>query len=94
LRDLYEVSSAELDFLTDWARNQPGVLGSRLTGAGFGGCTVTLVEKSRAESFVDEQIRAYQPPPEEPRAVGFARPKKARRFWFKTIVSIHRHFIF
>lgn len=60
LRDLYEVSSAELDFLTDWARQQPGVLGSRMTGAGFGGCTVTLIEKNRAESFIDEQIRAYK----------------------------------
>ena len=59
LRDDYEVSSAELDFLTDWARRQPGVLGSRMTGAGFGGCTVTLIEKSRAEAFIKGQINAY-----------------------------------
>ncbi len=59
LRDDYEVSSAELDFLTDWARRQPGVLGSRMTGAGFGGCTVTLIEKSRANSFIAGQINAY-----------------------------------
>ena len=59
LRDDYEVSSAELDFLTDWARRQPGVLGSRMTGAGFGGCTVTLIEKSRAQRFIDGQIHAY-----------------------------------
>ena len=59
LRDDYEVSSAELDFLTDWARRQPGVLGSRMTGAGFGGCTVTLIEKSRAQSFINGQIAAY-----------------------------------
>ncbi len=59
LRDDYEVSSAELDFLTDWARRQPGVLGSRMTGAGFGGCTVTLMEKSRADAFIRGQIAAY-----------------------------------
>lgn len=59
LRDDYEVSSAELDFLTDWARRQPGVLGSRMTGAGFGGCTVTLIEKSRADGFIRGQINAY-----------------------------------
>ena len=59
LRDDYEVSSAELDFLTDWARRQPGVLGSRMTGAGFGGCTVTLIEKSRANAFIAGQIEAY-----------------------------------
>ena len=60
LRDDYEVSSAELDFLTDWARRQPGVLGSRMTGAGFGGCTVTLVERSRAAGFIKGQIAAYK----------------------------------
>ena len=59
LRDDYEVSSKELDFLTDWARRQPGVLGSRMTGAGFGGCTVTLIEKSRANAFIRGQIHAY-----------------------------------
>ncbi len=59
LRDDYEVSSAELDFLTDWARRQPGVLGSRMTGAGFGGCTVTLIEKSRSDAFIRGQINAY-----------------------------------
>ena len=59
LRDDYEVSSAELDFLTDWGRRQPGVLGSRMTGAGFGGCTVTLIEKSRADAFIRGQITAY-----------------------------------
>lgn len=52
LRDDYEVSSKELNWLVDWARKQPGVLGSRLTGAGFGGCTVTLMEKEHAASFL------------------------------------------
>ena len=45
LRDLYEVSSAELDALVEIAGAVPGVFGSRLTGAGFGGCTVTLVRR-------------------------------------------------
>ena len=45
LRDLYEVSSPELDALVEIAGAVPGVLGSRLTGAGFGGCTITLVRR-------------------------------------------------
>jgi len=45
LRDLYDVSSPELDALVEIATDVPGVYGSRLTGAGFGGCTVTLVRR-------------------------------------------------
>ncbi len=60
LRDLYEVTSLELDFLTDWARKQPGVLGSRMTGAGFGGCTVTLIERDKAEDFIKRLKHDYQ----------------------------------
>jgi galactokinase len=45
LRDLYEVSSPALDALVEIATELPGVFGSRLTGAGFGGCTVTLVRR-------------------------------------------------
>ena len=43
LRDLYEVSTPELDSLVELARNGPGCYGARLTGAGFGGCTINLV---------------------------------------------------
>lgn len=57
LRDLYEVSIPELDALVNIASGLPGCLGARLTGAGFGGCTVNLVEEDRAESFV-EQLKA------------------------------------
>ena len=60
LRDLYEVTSFELDFLTDWARKQPGVLGSRMTGAGFGGCTVTLIERDHAHDFIERLVRDYK----------------------------------
>ncbi len=59
LRDLYEVSSRELDWLTDWARAQDGVLGSRMTGAGFGGCTVSLVRRDNAAAFMQNQPIEY-----------------------------------
>ena len=51
LRDLYEVSCPELDLMTRLAKELPGYLGARLTGAGFGGCTVNLVEKAEAQQF-------------------------------------------
>ncbi|MHA1585154.1 MAG: galactokinase [Promethearchaeota archaeon] len=51
LRDNYEVSSPELDWLTDAARTTPGCYGSRLTGAGFGGCTVTLIENKSIQKY-------------------------------------------
>jgi galactokinase len=51
LRDDYEVSSKELDTLVESARRQQGVLGARMTGGGFGGCTVNLVQADAAESF-------------------------------------------
>jgi galactokinase len=52
LRDLYEVSIPELDALVEIAARQPGCWGARLTGAGFGGCTVNLVQQDRAEAFM------------------------------------------
>lgn len=60
LRNDYEVSSVELDRLVDLARQQEGVLGARMTGAGFGGCTVTLVRADAAESFAQAVARAYE----------------------------------
>jgi galactokinase len=56
----YEVSCAELDFLVDTALAIDGVLGSRMTGGGFGGCTVTMLRPDAAERFGDEIVRAYQ----------------------------------
>jgi len=59
LRDLYEVSTPELDALVELARELPGCWGARLTGAGFGGCTVNLVQQSHAEEFIEELRRGY-----------------------------------
>jgi galactokinase len=59
LRDDYEVSCPELDDLTGWLRSQPGVYGSRLTGAGFGGCTVSLVSTSDAPELLDRLRRDF-----------------------------------
>ncbi len=57
LRDLYEVSCAELDVLVDLAASLNGVLGARMMGAGFGGCTINLVEERSLEEFI-ASIRA------------------------------------
>jgi galactokinase len=51
LRDHYEVSTPNLDFLVESAMSYAGVMGSRLMGAGFGGCTLTLLEESKLEEF-------------------------------------------
>ncbi len=60
LRDLYEVSLPELDGLVAAATSLEGCYGARLTGAGFGGCTVNLVRKSCTEKFMEELARRYQ----------------------------------
>jgi galactokinase len=56
----YEVSSPELDFLVDTAIGIEGVLGARMTGGGFGGCTVNLLRHGAGERFRCEISRAYQ----------------------------------
>ena len=60
LRDDYEVSSKELDVLVELAWKQPGTLGARMTGAGFGGCTVNLVRADAADAFAEAVKRGYQ----------------------------------
>lgn len=60
LRDLYEVSLPELDSLVEVARGLPGIYGARLTGAGFGGCTVNLVEAELADRFVQGLQAGYR----------------------------------
>jgi len=60
LRDDYEVSSVELDLLVEAARRVPGVLGSRMMGAGFGGCTISLVEAEAVPGFEAQVSRDYE----------------------------------
>ena len=60
LRTDYEVSCAELDALVEIAMQQPGIYGARMTGGGFGGCTVNLVDEKAVASFTDETARAYE----------------------------------
>ena len=59
LRVLYEVSSPELDTLVAIARETPGVIGARLTGAGFGGCTINLVRRDAVPAFRAAVMRDY-----------------------------------
>jgi galactokinase len=59
LRDLYEVSSPELDALVEIARATPGVIGARLTGAGFGGCTINLVHRDAVPALRGAVMRDY-----------------------------------
>jgi galactokinase len=60
LRDDFEVSCRELDLMVDLARRQRGVLGARMTGGGFGGCTINLVEAAIHEEFAEEIIEGYR----------------------------------
>jgi len=60
LRDLYEVTGPELDSMAESAWSAPGVLGSRMTGAGFGGCTVSLVMEDAVEAFIEHAGREYE----------------------------------
>jgi galactokinase len=59
LRDDFQVSCAELDTMVSIAQNQSGCYGARLTGAGFGGCTVNLVAQERVESFAQDVSMQY-----------------------------------
>jgi galactokinase len=59
LRYDYEVTGAELDALAEAARRTPGVLGSRMTGAGFGGCTISLVQKDTIANFKESVAQQY-----------------------------------
>ncbi len=59
LRYDYEVSCEEIDILVDLAQAMPGVIGSRITGGGFGGCTVSIVKNDAVDAFVKEIGKAY-----------------------------------
>ena len=60
LRDYYEVSTPELDTMVEIAQDLPGCLGARLTGAGFGGCTVNLVVRDQADAFAQSLGPEYE----------------------------------
>lgn len=60
LRDDYEVTGKELDTLVDLASKQEGTIGSRMTGAGFGGCTVSIVKKPMVEKFIENVGKEYK----------------------------------
>ncbi len=59
MRDDYEASCAEADLLVELAMQQPGCYGARITGAGWGGCTVNLVEAEHADRFMQTMAAAY-----------------------------------
>jgi galactokinase len=59
LRDLYEVSCPELDAMVEAAQGLPGFIGGRMTGGGFGGCTVNLVEQDHAAEFAEKITQRY-----------------------------------
>ncbi len=60
LRDCYEVTGKELDTLVELAWKHKGTIGSRMTGAGFGGCTVSIVERSSQEDFINTVGKEYK----------------------------------
>ncbi len=73
LRDLYEVSTPELDFLVDWGR-QHGAFGARLIGGGFGGATLHLVSSSESDAYSREILVAYEQQFEKQASVWEVRP--------------------
>lgn len=60
IRDLYEVTGRELDIMTEEALKVEGVIGARMTGAGFGGCTVNIVREDKVELFINQVGRNYK----------------------------------
>ncbi len=60
LSQLYEVSCDELDFLVDIAKDRPSIIGSRVMGGGFGGCTINLVKKQEWAQVAEQITKAYK----------------------------------
>jgi len=79
LRDLYGVSCEELDLVTELARQQPSCYGARMTGAGFGGCAVALVDASAVEPFMAAVLPAYKARIDLPAALYPCRPEAGAR---------------
>jgi galactokinase len=59
LRELYEVSCEELDFLVDFSKSKKEVIGSRMMGGGFGGCTINLIRDDYVDDFLSSVSKAY-----------------------------------
>ena len=66
LKEFYEVSGTELDTIVDFCKNYDGCIGARMTGAGFGGCAIALMEKEKVEDFSQKISSHYQ------NAIGYA----------------------
>jgi galactokinase len=81
LRDDYEVSSSELDLLVGLATAQDYVLGARLTGAGFGGCTVNLVRTDAVDAFGRDVIAPYRERTGLPAVMYLTTPQDGLRTW-------------
>lgn len=60
LKNLYKVSCDELDFLVDATKNNPNVLGARMIGGGFGGCTLNLIKTGKVEEFLVEVLEKFK----------------------------------
>ncbi|MEY8850155.1 galactokinase [Psychroserpens sp. XS_ASV72] len=60
LSNQYKVSCDEIDFLVDFAKNNPNVIGSRMMGGGFGGCTINLVKKDYVNKFIEDVKKRYK----------------------------------
>ena len=60
LKDLYEVSCKELDFLVKFSESKDFIYGSRMMGGGFGGCTINIIEEAHIKAFVKEVTNAYE----------------------------------
>ena len=58
-RDQFKISCKELDFLVENAKNYPNVIGARMMGGGFGGCTINIVKKEIVESYITEMSERY-----------------------------------
>jgi len=60
LSELYQVSCPELDFMAEWSQRQTGVLGARMMGGGFGGCTLNLIHKDHLADWTLEALETYR----------------------------------
>ena len=60
LQHKYEVSCKELDFLTDFSKENPAILGCRMMGGGFGGCTINLIHEEKISEYVEDVSQAYR----------------------------------